>query len=103
VAEKTTEEMNKARSATQLIRAQQAEDGRRAMAEYEAKAAFVRTNTERLRALRLAQEATRPPEPVAVKAKPAAKVLDRMKAVAAKTAATKTTAKKPAKRKAPAA
>ncbi len=37
--------------------AQKGEDGRRAMAEYEAQAAAVRAKTERLRALRLAREA----------------------------------------------
>jgi hypothetical protein len=39
------------------MRALQAEDGRKAMAEYEAKAAATREKTERLRALRLAREA----------------------------------------------
>jgi hypothetical protein len=74
------DETNKARSATQMVRARQAEEGRKAMAEYEARAAFVRTNTERLRALRLAQEAARPAEPV--EAKPAAKPAKKRKAKA---------------------
>ena len=39
------------------IRARQAEDGRKAMAEYEASAAATRAKTEKLRALRLAREA----------------------------------------------
>jgi hypothetical protein len=39
------------------IRARQAEDGRKAMAEYEASAAATRAKTEKLRALRLAKEA----------------------------------------------
>jgi hypothetical protein len=39
------------------IRARQAEDGKKAMAEYEANAAAVRAKTEKLRALRLAKEA----------------------------------------------
>jgi hypothetical protein len=41
--------------------AQRAADGRQAMADYEAQAAAVRAKTERLRALRLAREATQPP------------------------------------------
>ena len=89
-----SDETDKARSATQMVRARQAEDGRKAMAEYEARAAFVRANTERLRAARLAQEAARPAEPA--EAKPAAK----------KTAvkiASKSPAKPAKKRKAPAA
>ena len=52
-----TDEAAKARANTQFVRAQQAEDGRKAMAEYEAKAAATREKTERLRALRLAKEA----------------------------------------------
>jgi len=47
----------KARAKTQAMRALQAEDGRKAMAEYEAKAAATREKTEKLRALRLAREA----------------------------------------------
>ena len=39
------------------IRARQAEDGKKAMAEYEASAAATRAKTEKLRALRLAKEA----------------------------------------------
>jgi len=39
------------------IRARQAEDGKKAMAEYEANAAATRAKTEKLRALRLAKEA----------------------------------------------
>jgi hypothetical protein len=52
-----TDDAAKARANTQFVRAQQAEDGRKAMAEYEAKAAATREKTERLRALRLAKEA----------------------------------------------
>jgi hypothetical protein len=40
------------------IRARQAEDGKKAMAEYEASAAATRIKTEKLRALRLAKEAS---------------------------------------------
>lgn len=39
------------------LRARQAADGKKAMAEYEANAAAVRAKTEKLRALRLAREA----------------------------------------------
>lgn len=50
------------------IRARQAEDGKKAMAEYEASAAATRAKTEKLRALRLAKEAAEAAAP-----KPAAK------------------------------
>jgi hypothetical protein len=42
-------------------KAQRAEDGKRAMLEYEAEAIAVRAKTERLRALRLARDAALPP------------------------------------------
>ena len=45
------------RSEAQLKKLQRAEDGRKAMAEYEAEQAAIRAKTERLRALRLAREA----------------------------------------------
>ena len=55
----------------QFTKAQKAEDGRKAMAEYEAAAIAVRAKTERLRALRLAREAemakNAPPKRVAKK------------------------------------
>jgi len=53
------------------IRARQAEDGKKAMAEYEASAAATRVKTEKLRALRLAKEAAEQaaPKPVKTKAK----------------------------------
>ena len=54
---------------------QQAEDGKKAMLDYEAQAAALRARTEKLRALRLARDAAAPPPP----------------------AKTKTSAKKPAK------
>ena len=58
------------------IRARQAEDGKKAMAEYEASAAATRVKTEKLKALRLAKEAAEQaaPKPAAkTKAKPGAK------------------------------
>jgi hypothetical protein len=45
------------------IRARQAEDGKKAMAEYEASAAATRAKTEKLKALRLAKEAAERPRP----------------------------------------
>ena len=58
------------------IRARQAEDGKKAMAEYEASAAATRAKTEKLKALRLAKEASEAAAPKAAaktKAKPGAK------------------------------
>src|SRR5437763_17195575 len=58
------------------IRARQAEDGKKAMAEYEASAAATRAKTEKLRALRLAKEAAElaaPKPPAKIKAKAGAK------------------------------
>ena len=60
------DEPNKARAE---IRARQAEDGKKAMAEYEASAAATRVKTEKLRALRLAKEAAEQAAPKPVKAK----------------------------------
>ncbi|MEI8153166.1 MAG: hypothetical protein WCG92_16415 [Hyphomicrobiales bacterium] len=54
------------------IRARQAEDGKKAMAEYEASAAATRAKTEKLRALRMAREAAEaaaPKPPAKAKAK----------------------------------
>jgi hypothetical protein len=51
------DDLAKARAKTQAVRLLQAEDGRKAMAEYEAKIIATREKTERLRALRLAREA----------------------------------------------
>lgn len=58
------------------IRARQAEDGKKAMAEYEASAAATRAKTEKLKALRLAKEAAEeaaPKPPAKTKAKAKAK------------------------------
>jgi hypothetical protein len=64
---------------TLRLRAQQAEDGKKAMAEYLASADLTRIKTEKLRALRMARDAAAPPvvtKPVTVKtvAKTKAKV-----------------------------
>jgi multidrug efflux pump subunit AcrA (membrane-fusion protein) len=67
------------RSDAQLKKLQRAEEGRKAMAEYEAEQAAVRAKTERLRALRLAREAeqaaakSEPRQAVRKKASPAGK------------------------------
>jgi hypothetical protein len=75
-----TEEANKLRAE---IRARQAEDGKKAMAEYEANAAATRAKTEKLRALRLARDAAEAaaPQPVA---KTKAKATKKKKAPAGK-------------------
>jgi hypothetical protein len=56
-------------------KAQQAEDAKQAARDYEAEMAAVRAKTERLRALRLARDASAPPPPpkAAPKKKAAAK------------------------------
>ena len=69
------------------IRARQAEDGKKAMAEYEASAAATRAKTEKLRALRLAKEAAEEAAP-----KPAPKT----KAKSGAKSGTKATKKKKA-------
>jgi hypothetical protein len=54
----------------QALKAKREQDGKKAMAEYEANAEAVRVKTEKLRALRLARDAAMPPAaPKAVKAK----------------------------------
>src|SRR5882757_5372690 len=65
------------------IRARQAEDGKKAMAEYEASAAATRVKTEKLRALRMAKEAAEaaaPKPPAKTKAKAGAKSKAKKKA-----------------------
>jgi hypothetical protein len=52
----------------QFAKAQRAEDGRKAMTEYESEAAATRAKTERLRALRLARDAAGIPPPAKPKA-----------------------------------
>lgn len=52
------------KASTDFRKAQQAEDGRKAMQDYEAEAAALRAKTEKLRAARLAREAAAPPAPV---------------------------------------
>ena len=67
---------NKDEAQKQFAKLQRAEDGKKAMSEYEAEAAAVRAKTARLRALRLAHEAEQAaaaPAPAAAKKKKAAK------------------------------
>jgi hypothetical protein len=52
-----TDQSKKDDAQAQFTKAQKAEEGRKAMAEYEAAAIATRAKTERLRALRLAREA----------------------------------------------
>lgn len=51
------------RASAEARKAQQAQDGKKAMLDYEAEAAAVRAKTEKLRALRLARDAAMPPAP----------------------------------------
>lgn len=81
------DDLAKARANTQFMRAQQAEDGRKAMAEYEARIEATREKTERLRALRLAKEAA--------DAKAAPAVTPKTKGKTGKAKATGKSAKKP--------
>ena len=72
------DDVSKLKAEAQFRKAQQAKDGKAAMAEYEANAAAVRVNTERLRALRLARQAAdadaaKSAPPAAAKSKPAKK------------------------------
>jgi hypothetical protein len=60
-------------SNAQLKNAQRAADGKAAKADYEAEAAALRAKTERLKALRLAREATEQPAPAKRAAAPKAK------------------------------
>lgn len=66
-------DLEKAKAKTQAMRAWQAEDGRKAMAEYEANIVATREKTERLRALRMAREAAEAKAPLAAPAKPKSK------------------------------
>jgi hypothetical protein len=51
------------KASAELRKLQQAEDGKKAMLDYEAEAAALRARTEKLRAQRLAREAAAPPAP----------------------------------------
>jgi hypothetical protein len=64
---------NDNKASAEVRKMQQAEDGKKAMLDYEAQAAALRAKTEKLRALRLAREAAAPPVPVKKKTSSAAK------------------------------
>jgi hypothetical protein len=65
------DQAKKDQSQAQQKNAQRAADGRKAMADYEAEAVAVRAKTERLKALRLAKEATEGPTTEADPQRPA--------------------------------
>ena len=71
------------KASAELRKMQQAEDGKKAMLDYEAEAAALRTKTEKLRALRLAREAAALPAPA--KKSPAKKASKGAKVAKAKT------------------
>jgi hypothetical protein len=51
------------KASSELRKLQQAEEGKKAMLDYEAEVAATRAKTEKLRALRLARDAAAPPPP----------------------------------------
>jgi hypothetical protein len=57
------DEVNSGKASADARKLQQAEDGKKAMLDYEAQAAATRAKTEKLRALRLARDAAMPPAP----------------------------------------
>jgi hypothetical protein len=57
------DQSNKDKANTEFKKLQRAEDGKRAMSEYEAQAAAERAKTARLKALRLAKEAEEAAKP----------------------------------------
>ena len=61
------------KASAELRKLQQAEDGKKAMLDYEAQAGALRAKTEKLRALRLAREAAAPSVPVKTKTSSAKK------------------------------
>jgi hypothetical protein len=61
------------KASVEVRKMQQAEDGKKAMLDYEAQAAAMRARTEKLRALRLARDAAEPPAPAKKKTSPAKK------------------------------
>lgn len=78
------DDLAKARAKTQAMRVLQAEDGRKAMAEYEASVTATREKTERLRALRMAREAAEAAAPAPAKTKGKSKAAKKPSRVAGK-------------------
>ncbi len=61
------------KASAEVRKMQQAEDGKKAMLDYEAQAAALRAKTEKLRAMRLARDAAAPPVAAKTKKSPAKK------------------------------
>lgn len=61
------DDLNSEKPNAELRKLQQAEEGKKALLEYEAQGAALRAKTERLRALRLARDAALPPAPAKAK------------------------------------
>jgi hypothetical protein len=61
------DDVNSDKASAEARKVQQAEDGKKAMLDYEAQAAALRANTEKLRALRLARDAAMPAAPAKTK------------------------------------
>jgi hypothetical protein len=67
------DQSKKDKANTEFKKLQRAEEGKRAMSDYEAEAAAVRANTARLKALRLARDAADAARPAVAPAKKAGK------------------------------
>jgi hypothetical protein len=67
------EEVKNDKASAEARKMQQAEDGKKAMLDYEAQAAALRAKTEKLRAMRLARDAAEPPVPAKKKTSAAKK------------------------------
>src|SRR5262245_5149597 len=74
------DEVKSDKASADARKAQQAEDGKKALLDYEAEAAAVRAKTEKLRALRLARDAAMPPAPTKAKSSGAKKAAKSTKA-----------------------
>lgn len=67
------EDVKNDKASAEARKMQQAEDGKKAMLDYEAQAAALRAKTEKLRAMRLARDAAEPPVPAKKKTSPVKK------------------------------
>ena len=67
------EEVKNDKASAEARKLQQAADGKKAMLDYEAQAAALRAKTEKLRAMRLARDATEPSVPAKKKTSSAKK------------------------------
>jgi hypothetical protein len=75
-----TDQSRKTVANAQFMKLQRAQDGKKAMSEYEAEAVAVRAKTARLKAARLAKEATDAAAALAMPAEPATKAPRKRKA-----------------------